>query len=169
MPSQWEGWRGTRSWHRTQPGQLTQTGQRGIPDHVMSCPVYKLGAVGLRGDHCSGTNWALVSEWWAIASYITCIFQSFYYYYCHFIIVIIMSFFFSVLLNCSYLNPWVLLVFFPILSPIPLGGGQWVSGCVVLSCWLGLNHNSREEWFHVTWINSQHRYRLHKVFSNNFS
>ena len=28
----------------------------------------------------------------------------------------------------------------PILSPIPLWG-KWASGCVVLSCWLGLNHN----------------------------
>ena len=49
MPSQQEGWRGTRSWEGTQPGQLTQTGQRDIPDHVMSCPVYKLGGVGLGG------------------------------------------------------------------------------------------------------------------------
>lgn len=28
------------------PGQLTQTGQRDIPYHRMSCPVYKLGGVG---------------------------------------------------------------------------------------------------------------------------
>ena len=49
MPSQQEGWRGTRSWEGTQPGQLTQTGQRGIPYHVTSCPVYKLGTVGLGG------------------------------------------------------------------------------------------------------------------------
>ncbi|XP_052657427.1 UBAP1-MVB12-associated (UMA)-domain containing protein 1 isoform X1 [Harpia harpyja] len=37
MPSQQEGWRGTRSWEGTQPGQLTQTGQRNIPYHVTSC------------------------------------------------------------------------------------------------------------------------------------
>ena len=46
MPSQQEGWRGTRSWEGTQPGKLTQNVQRGIPYHVMSCPVYKLGGVG---------------------------------------------------------------------------------------------------------------------------
>ena len=49
MPSQQEGWRGTRSWEETQPGQLTQTGQRGIPYHVTSHLVYKLGGVGLGG------------------------------------------------------------------------------------------------------------------------
>ena len=123
MPSQQEGWRGTRSWEGTQPGQLTQTGQRGIPDHGTSCPVYKLGGVGV-GDCRSGTNWVSIGRWWAIALHIICTFQSFYYYCCHFIsvIMIIISFFFSVLLNLSYLNPWVLLLF-PIFSPIPLDGG----------------------------------------------
>ena len=47
LPIQQEGWRGARSWEGTQPGQLTQAGQKGIPYHVMSCPVYKLGGVGL--------------------------------------------------------------------------------------------------------------------------
>ena len=49
MPSQQEGWMDTRSWEGTQPGQLTQIGQRDIPYHVMSCPVYKLGGVGQEG------------------------------------------------------------------------------------------------------------------------
>ena len=49
VPSQQEGWRGTRSWEGTQPGQLTQTGQRHIPYHMTSCPVYKLGGVGWEG------------------------------------------------------------------------------------------------------------------------
>ena len=49
MPSQQEGWRGTRIQEGTQPGQLTQTSQRNIPDHVMSCPEHKLGGVGLGG------------------------------------------------------------------------------------------------------------------------
>ena len=142
MPGQQEGWRGTRSWDGTDPGHLTQSGQWGIPYRVTSCPVYKLGGVGM-GDRCLGTNRVSISRWWAIALCITCIFQSVYYYCCHFIsvIIIIISFFFSVLLNCSYLNPGVLLLFL-IFSPIPLDGGEWVSGCVVLSCWLGLNHDS---------------------------
>ena len=46
------------------------------------------------------------------------------------------------LLNCLYLNPRVfsLLVFW--FSPSHLGG-EWVSGYVVLSCRLGLNHEPR--------------------------
>ena len=95
------------------------------------------------GDCHSGTNWVSIGGWWAVALCIIYIFQSFYYCCCHFISVIItiISFFFSVLLNRSYLNPRVLLLF-PIFFPIPLGGGEWVSGCVVLSCWLGLNQDT---------------------------
>ena len=44
------------------------------------------------------------------------------------------------LLNCSYLNPQVLLFFPPSSPPHWEGGGG--SGCVVLSCWLGLNHDT---------------------------
>ena len=54
MPSQQEGRRGTRSREGTQPGQLTQTGQRNTPYHVMSCPVYKLGGVGQGGGSLLG-------------------------------------------------------------------------------------------------------------------
>ena len=49
VPSQQEGWRGTRSWEGTQPGQLTPTAQRNVPYHVTSCPVYKLRGAGLAG------------------------------------------------------------------------------------------------------------------------
>ncbi|KAK4813970.1 hypothetical protein QYF61_003704 [Mycteria americana] len=35
----------TRSWEGAQPGQLTPTGQRAIPRHMVSCPVYELGEV----------------------------------------------------------------------------------------------------------------------------
>ena len=49
MPSLQEGWRGTTSWEGTQPGELTQTGQRDIPYHTMTCPVYKLGGAGWGG------------------------------------------------------------------------------------------------------------------------
>ena len=129
MPSQQEGWRGTRRWEGTQPGQLTQTGQRNIPYHVMSCPVYKLRGVGLVGDCCSGTNRASVSEWWAIALCITC----FVYSNSFFIIFIIISIFFlSVLLNCLYLNPQVLL-FFQFSPPSHWGGGseQVAAWCLV--------------------------------------
>jgi len=53
-----------------------------------------------------------------------------------FIIIIIISSF-VVLLNCFYLNPWVLLFIHS--PPHPTGGrrsGEQMSSCVVLCCWL---------------------------------
>ena len=40
-PHQRVGWEGTRSWERTQLGQLTATDQRDIPHHMTSCLAYK--------------------------------------------------------------------------------------------------------------------------------
>ena len=140
MPSQQEGWRGTRSWEGTQPGQLTQTGQRDIPYLVMSCLVYKQGGSWPgETDHCSVSN--------CIVHRLICIFQFFYYYYCHFIIVviIIIIFFLFCPIKLSLSQPRSFTFFPLILSPIPLGGGKWLSGCVVLSCWLGLNHDTRQQ------------------------
>ena len=46
---QWGGWGCTRGWEGTQPGQLTPTDQRDIPDHVVSCSAYKAGGRRRRG------------------------------------------------------------------------------------------------------------------------
>jgi len=56
------------------------------------------------------------------------------------IIIIIIFSSFAFLLNCLYLNPGVSVFFFPFLLPIPLS--RWKVSCVVLSCWLGLNHDT---------------------------
>ena len=56
----WEGWRGTGNWEGTQPGQLTQTSQRDIPYHMMSCWVYKLGEEEGSGGHLA--LWRLSSQ-----------------------------------------------------------------------------------------------------------
>ena len=121
-PSQQEGWRGTRSWHRTQPGQLAQSGQRGIPYHVMSCPVYKLGGVGAEGIAAQGLTGCRSAggEQLHCASFIRSN------PFIITVVIIIISFFFSVLLKRSYLNPRVLLLF-PVFSPIPLDGVGGVS------------------------------------------
>lgn len=52
----------------------------------------------------------------------------------------LLCFAFLQLLNCLYLNPWVVSLFwwFLILSPIP--PGCWVGGCEWLSFWLGPTH-----------------------------
>lgn len=38
-----------RSWEGTEPGQLTQTGQRGVPHYTASCSVINWGKGGGRG------------------------------------------------------------------------------------------------------------------------
>lgn len=50
---------------------------------------------------------------------------------------------FCIPLNCLYLNPHYLpLFFFPVLSP--LCWVQWVSSCVMLSCELDLNYTTKD-------------------------
>lgn len=60
------------------------------------------------------------------------------YYCCHIINssnIIIVKFLLS--------QPTSLFTFtLPILLPLVLMGGKWVSTCMMFSCWLGLNHNS---------------------------
>ena len=61
-PHQWAGWRCTRRWEGTQPGQLTPADQRDIPYHMASCSAYKAGGKRRRGWH---------SEWWRLSSQVT--------------------------------------------------------------------------------------------------
>ena len=75
----------------------------------------------------------LVTRWWAIALCIT------HFVYCILLIIIIFHW-------CPIklsLNPQVLLwwVFFPYSPPHPTAS-RWASSCVVLSCQMGLNHNT---------------------------
>lgn len=108
-------------------------GQRDIPSHRGPCPVYKLGELPRRGaDHGSGWVWqhsAGDEQLYNASSF------SFKFYFSPFlllfllllhiiIIIIILILYFNKLqlLNCSYLNLWVLL-FFLILLIIPPGWG----------------------------------------------
>ena len=142
MPSQQEGWRGTRSWEGTQPGQLTQTGQRDIPYHVTSCPVYKLGGVGpgAGGNRCLGTNWTSVGKWWAIALCITCFVYSNPFIIIILILLLFCIYYYYFLPFCPinlYLHPRVLL-FSWFSSPSHCGGGgsdQAAAWCLVVG-WL---------------------------------
>ena len=89
---------------------------------MTSCPVYKLGEVGQEG-------WITARELTGHRS------ASGEQLHCASLVLYILFFFspsFSVLLNCLYLNPQVLL-FFSILSPIPLGGGseQAAAWCLI--------------------------------------
>ena len=135
------------SWEGAQPGQLTQTGQRLIPYHTTSCPAYKAGGRRRKGgtfgvmalvfpsnpyvrwspaflgwlNSCLPTGRSERIPWFAL---LAC-----------------MAFALSVKLSLS--QPRSFLAFtLPILSPIPPGGA---SSCMVLKCWLGLNHNTNSE------------------------
>lgn len=121
-------WEHTRSWKETQLRQLTQ---RSIPDRTTSFPVYKLeeSGCGLRTVRVMSITW--------FAHSVTII---------NIIVSVIIKPSFYILLNCLYLNPSDLL--FPLqFTPIShQGGGTCTSFCVVLSCQVGLNHNT------VFWI-----------------
>lgn len=111
----------TRSSKRTGPGQLTQTGQKDFPSHMVSCLTIKLGELVEKEGCYSGTGWASIRGW-AILLFIT------YFAYSFISVIIIPSF--SVLLNCHYINLWVL----PFSDSLPHPtGGKWANGCVVLS------------------------------------
>jgi len=49
LPCQQGDWGCTGSWEGTQPGQLTPSGQRDIPYHIMSCSAYISGGEAGQG------------------------------------------------------------------------------------------------------------------------
>lgn len=102
---------------------------------MTSCSVYKLRELPRGGTRYSGAVWA--SVFWVVSNCIVYALLCIFFYYC-----CCFSSFFAVLLNHFYPNSWVLhLFFFPGAPPHPPGGKEWVRSCVVLSCWMWLNHN----------------------------
>jgi len=102
----------------------------------MPCSVYNWRSRPGQGDRWSGAGWTSrlggeKSHRISLALYIV-------------LSVLLLLFFslFSVMLNCHYPSPWVLLFFFRFFSLPHHRGQEWASGCVVLCCWLGLNHNA---------------------------
>lgn len=99
--------------------------------------------------HCSGMGWASVSMSWTTVLCITCVSWILFLLLSSFLLSLLLLLLFLLLLdftsfrllNCSYLSPWVLSSSDPLLIP-PGEGEKWVSSCVVLSYWLGLNHDS---------------------------
>ena len=144
-----------------QPGQVTWASPEAIPYRMTPCWVYKLGEEGRWGHlalwrlssqvtvMCDGArlSWGWLStclpmgsgEWipcfallacpaFALPLFLTFPFCYYYCYYCCSYLFILFK-----LLNCSYLNPWLLHCFL-ILLPIPLNEGEWATSCVVLGC-----------------------------------
>lgn len=148
IPCQPAGWRCIRSCEGTQTGQLTPADWRAIPYHRISCSEYNFWRNWPGGAYpCSGIVWASVSGWWTIAlcmawgfislfcfSLLHCLpfHYNYYYFYKYYILF--------QLLNCFYLNPWVLPSFQ--LSSQP--EKRWATGCMVLNCQLGLTHDKEQ-------------------------
>lgn len=123
---------GTRNWEGTQPGQLTLTDQTHIPYRMASCSACKAGGRSL--------------EWWCFVfprilhvmepcfpagsgERISC-----------FALLVCPTFVLP--LKQSLSQPVSFLTWLFQFSS-PSHQGEWVSGCVRLSCWLRLNHKVR--------------------------
>lgn len=112
--------------------QLTRTGQRDVPYQRMSHSVCKQ----------EGFGWASVSDWWAMVSCITCL------SWVLFLFKLLLSSF-SLCLTISILKLFLCqpmgFTFSPqSSSPSAQDGRDWDSSCIVLSCWLKLNHNTHK-------------------------
>ena len=142
-PHQRVGWGCTRSWEGAQLGQLTPADPRDIRYDMTSCSTINQGE-GCLGDQLLGDWLGIVVWWWAIVFIcISCLswvlFLSLWYFPFHDNLLLLLQ-----LLNGSYLNPRVFsLLPFQFTSSPSFLEGDWGSGCVVLSCQLGLNHDSR--------------------------
>ena len=119
----------------------------------MLCSVYKLGG-SLRGgaDRGLGIGQRVVSN--CIVHHLS--FLGYYFFFSViflFITIIIILilylflvhiiFYFTLVIKLFLSQPTSFTFVFPILLPIPLGR-EGVSGCVVLSCWLGSNHDRKD-------------------------
>lgn len=135
-PCQQEGWRGTSSWEGTKPGQLTPTEQRDTPYHTASQSKinWRESWQEATALELTGTGRQVVSNCFSFASLV---FLGVYFSLFVTFINIVVIF---PLLNCLYHNLLVFLLLFSQFYPL-LPRGEWVSGCVVLSCQLGLNHD----------------------------
>lgn len=95
---------------------------------------------------CSGKagHWSATGEQLYCASLVS---LEFYFSVSPFLLLLLLILYFILfqLLNCSYLKPQVCGIFSIILLTGEGAGRNWVSSYLVLSCWLGSNHNNREQ------------------------
>ena len=145
------GWGYTISWEATQPGQLTPTDQRDIPCHMMSCSACKAERRKRKWGTFEVNAFVFPSNhymWWSPAFLVMAEqlsadgkqwINSLFCFAC--------MCGFALAIKLSLSQPLSFLIFtLLILSPIPLWG-EWASGYVVLSCWVGLNQVRKSpEW-----------------------
>ena len=123
----------------TQPGQLTPTDQRDIPDHMASCSAYKAGGRRKRGH----------SELWHLPSQVTitrdgallswrwlntCLPMGNSGWIPCFVLIVYVAFALPIKLPLS--EPMSFLTFtLLILSLIPPGGSEWAAVCFLVASW----------------------------------
>lgn len=127
-------------------GQLTPAVQKDIPHHRTPCPVYKLGELARRGRMLLREGLGMGVQLYC-ASFVLLGFYSSLFLFppvslllSSLSLLLSLSFTIFQWSNCSSLTNFT---FFSDSPPCPRGGRQGVGGCVVLSCWLELNHNTR--------------------------
>lgn len=133
-----------RGYGGTEPGQLSPTGQRDVPDipcPMASCSALTWGEAGWGS--LLRSCWALARGKWAIALCTTCL------AYSHFLITIIaiISFYFChIKLSLSQLVI-LLLYFLPQFSPP--GRSEWLALCCLAACWVKPPHGSFQRRFSI--------------------
>ena len=147
------GWGCPRGWEGAQPGQLTLTHQRGVPHHAASRSAVKLGWVG----HLAGAAivWGLAGHRLVVSNWFCRVFFHHLFLLVLFLFLFIVFFLFYLEkknMKQTYLKPWVLSLLPFWFSPPSHWTAGWASGCVELSCLLGLNHNSFESRKLLKWL-----------------
>lgn len=128
------GWGWARSWERTQPWQLTWSGERDVPYHMVVCSATKLKVEGKEGEfvfqggYCLEIGWASVHLWEVVSD---CLSITWHHISFH-------------LLNCSCLDPRVFSLLFSLFSLSSHWGekgSEWAA-VWVFGCWPGSTHHS---------------------------
>lgn len=126
-----------RSWEEAKPGQMTWTNQGYIWYHMVSCSVCNCGSWPGGGGM---TAWEQAEHWVSRGEQLYCASRALY------ILLLVLWLLFLLSLCCPIkliLSQFMRFnLFLPILLLIPITGEEWSSSHLVLSCWLGLNHDN---------------------------
>lgn len=158
----------SRSWEGPWPGEQTPARQSNVPYHRMPCPVYNWGCWLGEANRCLGIGQWEVSDcavhhspFLGFCFSLILLYSFSWLLLLYFIDILYYYYTLVQLLDHSYFNRQVGFwgFFSPISSPTHWEREEWVSGCVVRSCWLELNHN--------IWFSRNEFYLLARVSSSN--
>ena len=143
-PHQWVGWGCMRGREGAQPGQPTPADHRVVPYRTTSCSAYKAGGRRRKGDTFGVMAFVFPSNPYvrwspAFLGWLnSCLPTGRSERILRFALLICVAPPLTIKLSLSQSMSFLTFTL-PVLPPIP--SGEWASGCVVLRCRLGLNHN----------------------------